>query len=71
MESVTLYNVYVDEKLIASFKAQAPATSFAKNQGKHGFNKDKEYVVVEEVFGHVSSRAVRKVLAGKATKCCS
>jgi hypothetical protein len=71
MDSVTLYNVYEDGRLLASFKAQAPATSFAKNQSypRSGSNKGRSLDVVEEVFGHVSSREVRKVIDGKAFKC--
>jgi hypothetical protein len=69
MDSVTLYNVYVRGNLLASFKAQAPATSFAKNAAKYGYNSGKEFEVIEEVFGHVSSRPVRYIVDGKIHKC--
>ncbi|MGC3025870.1 hypothetical protein ACPUER_12070 [Burkholderia sp. DN3021] len=65
MDAVTKYNVYEAEKLVASYDAQAPATSLAKNMSRKGRSLD----VVEEVFGHVSSRTVRHCIDGKIHKC--
>lgn len=65
MDSVTKYNVYEGAKRIASYDAQAPATTLAKNLSSRGRSLD----VVEEVFGHVSSRTVRHCIDGKIHKC--
>lgn len=69
MESVTIYNVYEGEKCVNTFKAQAPATSYAKGQSRCRWNEGKVFSVVEEVFGHVSSKEVRSVSNGKIFKC--
>ena len=64
MDRVTLYNVYEGEKLIGSYKAQAPATSLAKSLSNRTCGSGKVFSVVEEVFGHVSSREVRRACNG-------
>lgn len=69
MDQVVKYNVYDGDDLVASFNAQAPATSYAKRASLYGYNEDLVLEVVEEVFAHVSSRKVRSVVNGEATKC--
>lgn len=66
MDSVTKYNVYKAGVLIASYNSQAPATTYAARVSR----RNKETVeVVEEVFGHVSSRRVREAIEGAIYKC--
>lgn len=67
MDQVTKYNVYVHGELQASYDAQAPATTYATRIARRFQGAVIE--VVEEVFGHVSSRAVRYIIDGKIHKC--
>lgn len=70
MDQVVKYNVYAHGELVASYDNQAPATTYAAQAKRRHTGVSLE--VVEEVFGHVSSRVVRRVVDGKiykASKC--
>jgi len=69
MDEVVKYNVYARGELVASYDAQSPATAWAVQRAYRYVGVSLE--VVEEVFGHVSSRPVRYVIDGKIHKCSS